>query len=137
MTARRSLPLAIAAATLTLSACGTFTDNDVVAGVNEAELTNDDLRDLAGDLDELPAQEALVVSGKIQFPNGPGWTTEWVRNWRSTKDKIEWEVDVKAAGTYVVSMTYACAEKNIGSRFQVAIARSVASCTERSSGLQR
>lgn len=50
--------LAVAAAVLTLSACGSISDNDVVASVDDAELTNDDLRDLAGDLDELPAQDA-------------------------------------------------------------------------------
>ncbi len=54
---RRALAFAAAAA-LALSGCGTFTDNDVVAGVDDAELSNDDLRALAGDLDELPTQDA-------------------------------------------------------------------------------
>ena len=54
----RPLLLAVAAASLVASGCSTFTDNDVVAKVGDAELTSDGLRDIAGDLDELPASEA-------------------------------------------------------------------------------
>lgn len=61
MTRRLSITAAIAA-TVALTGCATFTDNDVVASVGDADLTADELRSIAGDLvddsDELVGRDA-------------------------------------------------------------------------------
>lgn len=62
MTTRRFLITAAIAATVALTGCTTFTQNDVVASVGDAELTESDLRDIAADLlvdgDELAGSDA-------------------------------------------------------------------------------
>ena len=76
MTRRFLITAAIAATTVALSGCATFTENSVVATVEGAELTEDDMLDLSAQLrqdlgleaHEMPAQPireyvaAFVVS---------------------------------------------------------------------------
>lgn len=45
----RRAPLAVLAAVVALSGCGTFTDNDVVAEVGDEQLTESDIRSILGD----------------------------------------------------------------------------------------
>ena len=45
----RRAPLAVLAAVVALTGCGTFTDNDVVAEVGDEQLTESDIRSILGD----------------------------------------------------------------------------------------
>ena len=59
MTPRRHL-FVIAAAALALSGCGTLSDNDLVASVDDAELREDELQEILGGADLVPAEEARI-----------------------------------------------------------------------------
>jgi hypothetical protein len=50
--------LLVIAAAVTLSACGVASDNELVASVDDAELREDELREIVGGVDLLPAAEA-------------------------------------------------------------------------------
>ena len=70
------------------------------------------------ELTELRTPESFQ-EGDLGWPNGPGFTTEWIRQWRSKKDRIWWELDVKEEGDYEVSMVYACPASQVGSRLRI------------------
>ena len=57
--------------------------------------------------------------GGLEWPNGPGWTTEWLRNWRSTGDRIWWDLDVLHGGEYEVSISYGCPPDQAGSVLRI------------------
>jgi arylsulfatase A len=58
--------------------------------------------------------------GEFGWPNGPGYTTEWIRAWRSSDDRIWWELDVVQGGRYEVSLVYACEPDQTGSVLRIA-----------------
>ena len=59
----RRAPLAVLAAVVALTGCGTFTDNDVVAEVGDEQLTESDIQSILGDDEaaEVPYQVANTI----------------------------------------------------------------------------
>ena len=59
----RRAPLAVLAAVVALTGCGTFTDNDVVAEVGDEQLTESDIQSILGDdeVAEVPYQVANTI----------------------------------------------------------------------------
>jgi peptidyl-prolyl cis-trans isomerase C len=62
---RRHLILAAATASVVLSGCGTFTDNDVVASVDDVELTESELRSFAEEATGLPADAVDTLTTEL------------------------------------------------------------------------
>lgn len=60
----RRAPLAVLAAAVALTGCGTFTDNDVVAEVEGAQLDNDQVKVLVAEEVGLDPDEVTVVDGE-------------------------------------------------------------------------
>ena len=67
--------------------------------------------------DRIPARDG-VTTGTIQrsnrFPNCSFFT-----NWTSLDDRIEWDVEVRQAGTYRVELYYSCPKADVGSLFEL------------------
>ena len=62
---------------------------------------------------QIPARDGTAHGGikrSNKFPND-----SFFRNWKSTDDKITWEVEVGETGDYEVEMYYACAKADVGS----------------------
>ncbi|GAA5221711.1 arylsulfatase [Membranihabitans marinus] len=62
---------------------------------------------------QLPARDGIAHGGiqrSNKFPNSSYFT-----NWKSTEDKITWEVDVLESGNFEVDLYYTCAESDVGS----------------------
>lgn len=86
-----------------------------------SELGRDDRPFLIGHADykytQIPARDG-IAHGNIQrsnhFPNGSYFT-----NWTSTDDRITWNAEVAATGTYEVEIYYACPEADIGSTIEL------------------
>jgi hypothetical protein len=68
-------------------------------------------------LTQFPARDALAY-GNIQrssrHPNCSFFT-----NWKSTGDRITWDVEVVTGGTYEVEIYYACPEADVGSTIEL------------------
>ena len=62
---------------------------------------------------------AAYLSGELSFANSIGWTTDWIANWKSTDDRIAWDLDVAAAGRYEVTLMYAAGPDDVGSAVRV------------------
>lgn len=53
----------------------------------------------------LPAVESSF-SGNIEFQGISGWSNDWLTNWKSTSDKVWWDLDVQETADYHVSLEY-------------------------------
>ena len=66
---------------------------------------------------QLPARDANA-SGKLErsnrFPN-----CSYFSNWRTTDDRLAWEIDVLTSGVYEVEMYYTCPKDDIGSTVEL------------------
>ena len=87
-----------------------------------SELPEQDLRPLiVGNkkmtLTKLPASEAEASGNIIRSSKHPN--DSYFKGWKSTNDKIYWNVEVEADGLFEVEVYYACSEKNIGSEIQL------------------
>jgi arylsulfatase A-like enzyme len=60
-------------------------------------------------------------SGNIKFKEGHGWAHDWLTNWNSKEDKIWWDVEVKTAGKYHLSLQYTSPEEAKDSEFIIKI----------------
>ena len=72
---------------------------------------------------QIPARDG-VTTGNVQrsnrYPNCSFFT-----NWTSLDDRIEWDVEVRQAGTYRVELYYSCPKADIGSLFELRHGKSV------------
>jgi arylsulfatase A-like enzyme len=68
---------------------------------------------------ELPAPEC-ALKGTVKYKDG-GWANDWLTNWTSTDDRIEWQIDVVREGRYDVRLLYCCPEKDIGAKLRVRV----------------
>ncbi|MFT7641262.1 MAG: arylsulfatase A-like enzyme [Pirellulaceae bacterium] len=66
---------------------------------------------------QIPARDG-VPHGEIErsnrFPN-----CSFFGNWTRVEDKITWDTEVLAGGTYEVEMHYACTKENVGSKIKL------------------
>ena len=69
---------------------------------------------------ELPSVEARFA-GSPRFHNSNGFAHDWITGWNKTTDRIWWELNVVNAGEYVVTLSYACRQEDIGSRVQMSV----------------
>ncbi|MEL6670890.1 MAG: arylsulfatase [Bacteroidota bacterium] len=70
---------------------------------------------------ELAAHEARI-SGDIHFLANPnGWAHDWLVNWSSPEDTIQWDLEVRTAGNYEVSLRYSCKEEDLGAEISVEV----------------
>ncbi len=67
---------------------------------------------------ELPAPEAYF-SGKIGWYNRWGFAHDWLTGWSDAADTIWWEIDVKRAGRYEVTLMVTCPPQAVGTRLRV------------------
>ena len=86
------------------------------------ELPDQDLRPLiVGNkkmaLTKLPASEAGAKGNIIRSSKHPN--DSYFKGWKSTNDKIFWNIEVEAEGLFEVEFYYACSEKNIGSEIEM------------------
>jgi hypothetical protein len=64
-------------------------------------------------LTKLPAAEGEAKGNIIRSSKHPN--DSYFLGWKSTEDKITWNVEVESDGIFEVEVYYACSEKNIGS----------------------
>ncbi len=68
---------------------------------------------------QIPARDGKAhgnIKRSNKFPNASYFT-----NWTSTKDKITWDVEVAASGTFEVDLYYTCEKENLGCTMQLSL----------------
>lgn len=70
---------------------------------------------------ELPAHEATLEGNLTYRYNPNGWAHDWIVNWTDPTDRVSWEIEVVAAGTYRFSLQYACTAAQIGTELDLAV----------------
>ncbi len=65
----------------------------------------------------LPARDG-VASGKIRR-SAPAPNCSYFTNWRSTEDKITWDVKVATSGDYEAVLYYTCPKEDVGSTVEL------------------
>ncbi len=75
----------------------------------------------------LPANEAFLHPGHGQGiaytgDGAAGFANCWIKMWTSTAASISWDIDVLAAGRYVVSLQQTCRAGDVGCRVELTIA---------------
>ncbi len=83
-----------------------------------SELPTQDLRPLIignkkMSITKLPAAEGEASGNIIRSSKHPN--DSYFLGWKSTQDKITWNVEVESDGIFEIEVYYACSEKNIGS----------------------
>ena len=71
---------------------------------------------------QLPARDGIAHGGiqrSNRFPN-----CSFYRNWKRTDDKVTWDVEIGATGTYDVELYYTCAAPNLGSTIELSLGAS-------------
>jgi arylsulfatase A-like enzyme len=66
---------------------------------------------------QIPARDGIAHGGikrSNRFPN-----CSFFGNWLSVDDKITWDTEVVAGGTYEVEMHYGCAKENVGAKIKL------------------
>jgi len=86
------------------------------------ELPDQDLRPLiVGNkkmaLTKLPASEAEAKGNIIRSSKHPN--DSYFKGWKSTDDKILWNIEVESDGLFEVEVYYVCTEKNVGSEIEM------------------
>ncbi len=66
----------------------------------------------------LTVQEATFTPG-LEFFEGHGWANDWLVNWDSDGDSIQWLIEVKETCSYRIWMEYTVPEKDKGARVAV------------------
>ncbi len=67
----------------------------------------------------LQAVEAKL-QGKLKF-HGRGFSHDWIENWVDPNDAITWDINVRQAGSYQVSLDYVVPKKDIGARIRIQV----------------
>jgi len=60
----------------------------------------------------LPAHESYF-SGNITFKEGHGWAHDWLINWTSPSDQVNWDVEVVSPVTYEVHLSYTTSQSDV------------------------
>ncbi|MCD6304230.1 MAG: arylsulfatase [Planctomycetes bacterium] len=58
-------------------------------------------------------------TGGVRFKQGRGWANDWLVNWKSTDDRIWWDIDVVRDGRFAVTLLYTCPPQDVGSKIRV------------------
>ena len=67
---------------------------------------------------ELPAPESKLF-GDLKFKGEMGWANDWIINWNSPQDKVEWNIDVAEEAEFEIFMQYALQEEGVGSKIEI------------------
>ena len=88
----------------------------------------------------LPAHEANLYppfefrkdrrSTGIAYHSLYGWAHDWIDDWTKTSAYASWDIDIVAAGTYELELTYALALQDIGAELMVEIGSELLSLNE-------
>ncbi|MGL4632658.1 MAG: arylsulfatase, partial [Leadbetterella sp.] len=54
-------------------------------------------------------------TGSLKFKEGHGWAHDWLVNWSNPTDSIQWNIVVRKAGEYSLSLRYSCPKEKVGS----------------------
>lgn len=73
----------------------------------------------------LPARDGVAHGNVKRSANAPNCS--YFVHWTSTDDRITWDVDVHATGTYEVTLYYTCAEADTGSTVEMTLGSSTLS----------
>lgn len=65
----------------------------------------------------LPARDGVPVGSVRRSASAPNCS--YFVHWTSTEDRLTWDVEVHTAGTYQVTMDYACPAADVGSTIEV------------------
>jgi len=68
----------------------------------------------------LPARDGIPHGNVKRSAGAPNCS--FFTNWTSTDDRITWDIEVANAGRYEALVYYTCAEKNVGSTFELSLA---------------
>lgn len=74
----------------------------------------------------LPARDG-VGSGGIQRSAGPP-NCSFFTHWTSMDDRITWDIEVAATGTYDVDLYYTCAPEHVGSTVEISFMDAAVNC---------
>lgn len=79
--------------------------------------------DVAGDHSAIftPAVDA-TMTGNPNFANHNGWSHDWIENWTSSDDSVNWTLDVQTPGRYEVILHYVCPVEADGVRVSASVA---------------
>ncbi len=69
----------------------------------------------------LPGHEALLHGEGIRYVDPNGWANDWVTGWTNVEAFPAWPVEVVRAGRYEISLDYAVAPEDAGSRIRVEV----------------
>jgi hypothetical protein len=72
----------------------------------------------------LPGHEAFLypaVGEGVSYHRKAGYANDWIDNWQDTNAYPYWELEVVRKGTYQVTLMYACAGEDVGSRIRVEV----------------
>ena len=70
----------------------------------------------------LPARDG-VPEGGIKRSAGPP-NSSFFTNWKTTDDRITWDIEIGQAGTFAVDIFYTCAAKDVGSTIELSFLES-------------
>ena len=59
------------------------------------------------------------LSGKVRWFIPQGYANTWITGWTELADKIAFRIDVASAGTFEVSLAYACAPADAGAKIRI------------------
>jgi arylsulfatase A-like enzyme len=67
----------------------------------------------------LPARDGVPHGNVRRSARAPNCS--YFTDWKTADDRITWDVEVNAAGRYVVEILYACAERNVGATVELSL----------------
>jgi len=73
----------------------------------------------------LPGHEAVLesrVRRGISYVGASGWANDWITHWTETQAYAWWPLKVVESGRFEVTVLYACARENLGTRLRAEIA---------------
>ena len=70
-------------------------------------------------LTPLPARDGIAYGGIKRSANAPNCS--YFKDWKSTDDRITWDIEVATAGKYEAVLYYTCAPADIGSTLELSL----------------
>ncbi len=68
----------------------------------------------------LQAEDSRLRGG-LEFRRKQGWAHDSVLNWRSSDDRVSWNIDVLQSGHYEIKLLIGCGEADVGSRVHIEV----------------
>ena len=72
------------------------------------------------DFVELPTYEAQF-SGNLQYEEGHGWAHDWLKNWTSSNDEMNWLIESDEPVEMKAYLKYSVSEEQLGSTITLAV----------------